>query len=39
MKGSNVIGANIFGFAKDVCYEHPLDYLFVGEASQVALAN
>jgi hypothetical protein len=34
-----VIGATVYGFSKDVCYEHPLDYLFVDEASQVALAN
>jgi predicted RecB family nuclease len=35
----SVVGATVYGFAKDICYEHPLDYLFVDEASQVALAN
>lgn len=35
----NVVGATVYGFAKDICYEHPLDFLFVDEASQVALAN
>lgn len=34
----DVIGATVYGFAKDVAYEAPLDYLFVDEASQVALA-
>lgn len=35
----DVIGATVYGFAKDLCYESPLDVLFVDEASQVALAN
>ena len=35
----HVIGATVYGFASDVCYQTPLDYLFVDEASQVALAN
>jgi len=35
----NVVGATVYAFAKDRAYEQPLDYLFVDEASQVALAN
>jgi len=35
----SVIGATVYGFAKDQAYENPVDYLFVDEASQVALAN
>ena len=35
----NVVGATVYAFAKDRAYEAPLDYLFVDEASQVALAN
>jgi predicted RecB family nuclease len=35
----SVIGATVFAFASDIAFEHPLDYLFVDEASQVALAN
>lgn len=35
----DVIGATVYGFAKDIAYETPIDYLFVDEASQVALAN
>jgi predicted RecB family nuclease len=35
----DVIGATVYGFAKDISYEIPIDYLFVDEASQVALAN
>jgi len=35
----SVIGATAYGFASDIAYENPLDYLFVDEASQVALAN
>lgn len=35
----SVIGATVYGFAKDEAYEEPVDYLFVDEASQVALAN
>jgi predicted RecB family nuclease len=34
-----VTGATVYGFANDIAYETPLDYLFVDEASQVALAN
>ena len=34
-----VLGATIYAFAKEIAYEQPLDYLFVDEASQVALAN
>ena len=34
-----VIGATVYGFAKEVTFEEPVDYLFVDEASQVALAN
>lgn len=35
----DVVGATVYGFAKQVAYDSPLDYLFVDEASQVALAN
>jgi uncharacterized protein len=35
----SVIGATVYGFAKNLAYEEPVDYLFVDEASQVALAN
>ncbi len=35
----DVIGATVYQFAKDIAYETPVDYLFVDEASQVALAN
>lgn len=34
-----IVGATVYGFAKDLAYELPLDYLFVDEAGQVALAN
>jgi predicted RecB family nuclease len=34
-----VIGATVYGFAKEITRDHPLNYLFVDEASQVALAN
>ena len=34
-----IVGATVYGFANDVSYEQPVDYLFVDEASQVALAN
>jgi len=34
-----VVGATAYAFANEVAYETPLDYLFVDEASQVALAN
>lgn len=34
-----VVGATVYGFSKEVTHEQPLDYLFVDEASQVALAN
>jgi len=34
-----VVGATAHGFANDIAFENPLDYLFVDEASQVALAN
>jgi uncharacterized protein len=34
-----VIGATVYAFSKEIAYETPLDYLFVDEASQVALAN
>ena len=34
-----IIGATVYAFVKDVTHETPLDYLFVDEASQVALAN
>ncbi len=35
----DVIGATVYQFAKDIAYETPVDYLFIDEASQVALAN
>ena len=35
----SVVGATAYQFVKDIAYETPLDYLFVDEASQVALAN
>lgn len=35
----NVVGATVYGFARQVAYDAPLDYLFVDEASQVAMAN
>ena len=34
-----IVGATAYSFAKDLPHESPLDYLFVDEASQVALAN
>ncbi len=34
-----VLGATVYALAKEIAYEQPLDYLFVDEASQVALAN
>jgi len=34
-----VVGATAYAFAKDIAHEVPLDYLFVDEASQVALAS
>jgi uncharacterized protein len=34
-----IVGATVYGFANEVSYEEPVDYLFVDEASQVALAN
>ena len=34
-----IVGATVYGFANDVSYDEPVDYLFVDEASQVALAN
>lgn len=34
-----VVGATAFAFAFDTAFQSPLDYLFVDEASQVALAN
>jgi uncharacterized protein len=34
-----VVGGTAYAFANDIAYEAPLDYLFVDEASQVALAN
>lgn len=34
-----VVGATAYSFVKDVAHESQLDYLFVDEASQVALAN
>lgn len=34
-----VVGATANGFSADIAFEHPLDYLFVDEASQVPLAN
>jgi predicted RecB family nuclease len=35
----DVIGATVYSFAKQIAYDDPIDYLFVDEASQVALAN
>lgn len=35
----SVTGATVYGFAKDLVHEEPLDFMFVDEASQVALAN
>ena len=35
----DVIGATVYQFAKQIAYNDPVDYLFVDEASQVALAN
>ena len=35
----DVIGATVYAFAKQIAYDDPVDYLFVDEASQVALAN
>lgn len=35
----SLIGATIYAFAHEFVREYPLDYLFVDEASQVALAN
>ncbi len=35
----SVIGATAYAFVKEIVHEDPLDYLFVDEASQVALAN
>lgn len=35
----SVVGATVYAFATDIAFENPLDYLFVDEASQVALAN
>ena len=35
----SVVGATVYGFAKDLAYETPFDYLFVDEASQVSMAN
>jgi len=35
----SVIGATAYAFVKDVTHEDPIDYLFIDEASQVALAN
>lgn len=34
-----IVGATVYGFANDLAYGDPVDYLFVDEASQVALAN
>ncbi|MCD2453612.1 TM0106 family RecB-like putative nuclease [Methylicorpusculum oleiharenae] len=34
-----VIGATAYAFASSTAFESPIDYLFVDEASQVALAN
>jgi len=34
-----VVGATAYAFASSTAFESPLDYLFVDEASQVALAN
>ena len=38
-KSFSVVGATAYGFAKEDLSDEPLDYLFVDEASQVALAN
>ena len=35
----DVIGATVYSLAKQLAYDDPVDYLFVDEASQVALAN
>jgi predicted RecB family nuclease len=35
----SVVGATAYAFASSVAIESPVDYLFVDEASQVALAN
>lgn len=35
----DVIGTTVYSFAKQIAYDDPLDYLFIDEASQVALAN
>ena len=35
----SVVGATAFGFANKISIDHPMDYLFIDEASQVALAN
>jgi uncharacterized protein len=35
----SVVGATAFAFAHETAFNAPLDYLFVDEASQVALAN
>jgi hypothetical protein len=35
----SVLGATAFAFANDLAFQSPLDYLFVDEASQVALAH
>lgn len=35
----STIGATVYTFVKDDCVNSPVDYLFVDEASQVALAN
>jgi len=35
----SVVGATAYAFASSTAFESPLDYLFVDEASQVALAN
>lgn len=34
-----IIGATVYAFASELSYDFPVDYLFVDEASQVALAN
>jgi uncharacterized protein len=34
-----VLGATVYGFSNAITHEYPFDYLFVDEASQVALAN
>ena len=35
----DVVGATVYALAKQIAYDDPVDYLFVDEASQVALAN